>query len=103
MAKTMAEEITAAERTAEQTLLEAEKKALLIVSDAKEKAKADRKSILENAENVADGLLSDARQKAVQLRASAGNEAESALDTLKQSYDKNITAAVNRAAEILKS
>ncbi|MFQ8952770.1 MAG: hypothetical protein ACLR56_07045 [Oscillospiraceae bacterium] len=57
MAKTMAEEITAAERTAEQTLLEAEKKALLIVSDAKEKAKADRKSILENAENVADGLL----------------------------------------------
>ena len=103
MAKTMAEEITAAERTAEQTLLEAEKKALLIVSDAKEKAKADRKSILENAENAADRLLSEARQKAEQLRANAGNEAESALDTLKQSYDKNITAAVSRAAEILKS
>ena len=81
----------------------AEKKALLIVSDAKEKAKADRKSIIENAENAAEELLSDARQKAEQLRASAGNEAESALDTLKQSYDKNITAAVNKAVEILKS
>ena len=53
MAKTMAEEITAAERMAEQTLSDAEKKALLIVSDAKEKAKADRKSIIENAENAA--------------------------------------------------
>ena len=52
----MAEEITAAERTAEQTLLEAEKKALLIVSDAKEKAKADRKSIIENAENASEEL-----------------------------------------------
>ena len=51
----------------------------------------------------AEELLSDARQKAEQLRASAGNEAESALDTLKQSYDKNITAAVNKAVEILKS
>ena len=60
-------------------------------------------SIIENAENAAEELLSDARQKAEQLRASAGNEAESALDTLKQSYDKNITAAVNKAVEILKS
>lgn len=39
---------------AEQTLSDAEKKALLIVSDAKEKAKADRKSIIENAENAAE-------------------------------------------------
>ena len=99
----MAEEITAAERTAEQTLLEAEKRALLIVSDAKEKAKADRNSILENAENVADRLLSEARQKAEQLRANAGNEAEGTLNALKQSYEKNITAAVSRAVEILKS
>ena len=102
MAKTMAEEITAAERMAQHTQSDAYKNALISVSDAKEKAKADRKSIIENAENAAEELLSDARQKAEQLRASAGNEAESALDTLKQSYDKNITAAVNKAVEILK-
>ena len=73
----MAEEITAAERSAEKTISDAEKKAQLILSGAREKAKSERKRILENA--------------------------ESALDTLKQSYDKNITAAVNKAVEILKS
>ena len=69
----------------------------------RKRRKLTEKGIIENAENAAEELLSDARQKAEQLRASAGNEAESALDTLKQSYDKNITAAVNKAVEILKS
>ena len=72
-------------------------------SGAREKAKSERKRILENAESAADTLLSESRQKAEQLKAATKLEAESALDTLKQSYDKNITAAVSKAVEILKS
>ena len=102
LAKTMAEEITAAECKAEQTLVSAEERAAKLVSEAKEKAKNEQKRILKEVELSSDELLKNAAERAERFKADAREEAKGMLGGLEQSYGANISAAVSRAAEILK-
>ena len=101
MARKMADEILEAERGAERIISDAEKRASEISESAKLNAEEKAAGIIKEAQENAEKAIASAKAEADAEKQEAVNRAEDIERELDNQYEQNIKRAVDEATDIL--